>query len=608
MVAQCVLNDELVLHLEKNDMLIRVLLILNLFASAGVKSQVLQWEKAHQRGYQHKLLQVYTTQSGDVILLSKVQRSNSTIFHSEVMRIGWDGNLTWNEQGFSDRLFPTNPLQLGKLMGMGLSSMDCDWCGVGYSPSWSLLPIETQNIQTTSFISSVYELNFSVTVDHSQAKPTGFFYASNGDYLAFGRRVFFRNDSTGNLNTYTLSKADTLSEPILYVTASNQEDLGFAITPTQAGFIDTSGIFTPQFSFGFTVDSVGSIESNSEFLLYSANSAYVLSDAFQLVDSVQWFSHLDQCRSLAYQNQTFHLLGTQNGALWVKSISNNQLVGSFEPDTQKVDFRLLAASPSADKFMLIGYETSVHNDHLVVQMYGSEAPELEKTNYNLAITEVVEKPIEAISCIPNAPNPELFIYHKYAAMVKVNNLGLDTVSRFYLNGYWEEVAYYPTYVCSAMNCRDSVLSIEFGNMPIPPGEFVWVEVSFLEGRSPIEVQPFCVWVSTPDGQPDRVPEDDQICLDIVLSTESKEMKQEAFQLWPNPTNHGFRIQHNFNGKQNLIKFIDLQGRLLASFPSAALDEWFALPPNVSAGMYIVQLFDQEALVGTRKLMIQPDKN
>lgn len=589
-------------------MLIRVLFIISLFASTGIQSQVLQWEKAHQRGYQHKLQQVFTTQSGEVILLSKVQRSQSTIFHSEVMRISWDGIITWSEQGFSDHLFPSNPSQASELMGMGISPLNCSWCAVGYSPSWSLLPIETQNIQTTNFISSVYEMDFDITIDQSQTKPTGYFYASNGDFLAFGKNVFFRNDWIGNQYSYTLSKADTLSEPLLYVTASDQEDIGFAITPTQAGFIDTSGIFTPQFNFGFTVDSVGSIDSNSEFLLYSANSAYVLSDAFQLVDSVQWLPHLDQCRSLAYQNQTFHLLGTQNGALWVKSISSNLVVGSFEPDTQKVDFRLLAASPSADKFMLIGYETSVHNDHLVVQMYGSEAPELEKTNYNLAVTEVVEKPIEAFSCLPNAPNPEFYIYHKYAAMVKVSNLGLDTVSRFYLNGYWEEVAYYPTSICALMNCRDSVLSIEFENLPIPPGEFVWVEVSFLEGLSPIQVQPFCVWVSTPDGQPDRVPEDDQICLDIVLSTNAAEPHRRDFQILPNPAKNGFRIQHNFNGKESLIKLIDLQGRLLASFPSATLDEWFALPPNVSAGMYIVQLFENETLVGSKKLMVQHDKN
>lgn len=587
---------------------IRVLFIISLFVSIGLHSQVLQWEKAHQRGYQHKLKQIFTTQNGEVVLLSKVQRSQSIIFHSEVMRIGWDGTLTWSEQGFSDHLFPSNPSQAGELMGMGISPSNCSWCAVGYSPSWSLLPISTQDIQTTNFIASVYDLNFDITIDYSQTKPTGFFYASNGDFLAFGENVFYRNDWMGNEYSYTLSKADTLSEEVLYVTASSQSDLGIAITPTQVGFIDTSGVFTPQVNLGFTVDSVGSIDSNSEFLLYSANSAYVLSDAFQLVDSVQWLPHFDQCRSMTYQNQTFHLLGTQNGVLWVKSISNNQVVGSFEPDTQKVDFRLLASSPSGDKFMLIGYETSVQNDHLVIQMYGSEAQELEKTNYNLAVTEVVEKPIEAISCIPNAPNPEFFIYHKYATMVKVSNLGLDTISRFYLNGYWEQVAYYPSFICSLMNCRDSVLTQEFENLPIPPGEFVWVEVSFLEGLSPIQVQPFCVWVSTPDGQPDRVPEDDQICLDIVLSTEKQEKKQAAFQLWPNPTNNGFRIQHNLNGGEHLAKLVDMQGRLLASFPVFASDAWIALPENISAGIYMVQLFNKETLLGTKKLLVQPDRN
>jgi hypothetical protein len=394
----------------------------------------------------------------------------------------------------------------------------------------------------------------------------------------------------------------------LYVTASSQEDLGLAITPTQAGFIDTSGIFTPQFNFGFTVDSVGSIDSNSEFLLYSANSAYVLSDAFQLVDSVQWLPYLDQCRSLAYQNQTFHLLGTQNGALWVKSISNNQAVGSFEPDTQKVDFHFIAVSPQGNQWMLVGQETAVPNIHTVVQVYGADDIGYIKSNHNLSVSAVVEKPVEEIVCGPGSVMPEMTIYYKYSAMVKVSNLGSDTVSRFYLNGTWEEVSFYPMFVCGLMNCRDSVLSEEFVNTPIAPGEFVWVEVSFREGRSPIQVQPFCVWVSTPDGQPDRVPEDDQICLDIVLSTNTEESDRRDFQILPNPAKNGFRIQHNFNGKENLIKLIDLQGRLLASFPSATSDEWFALPPNVSVGMYIVQLFENETLVGSKKLMVQLDKN
>ena len=55
------------------------------------------------------------------------------------------------------------------------------------------------------------------------------------------------------MNSYTLVRADSLSETVLYVGASNQADWGFAVTPAQAGFIDTAGVFSPQLDFGFTV-------------------------------------------------------------------------------------------------------------------------------------------------------------------------------------------------------------------------------------------------------------------------------------------------------------------------------------------------------------------
>jgi len=425
---------------------LRLFIALTLILTLKANAQVLQWEKAHQRGYQHELRQVFTTRDGEVLLLSKVQRSQSKIYEFEVLHVGWDGTLEWNETGLAERVFPLNPPQPGKVMGMGAAPMNCSRCAVGYSPSWSLQTLNLQDIQANFFGASVYMMDIDIPWNFEPQLPRGYFYASNADYLAFGSSIFYRNAWDENMNSYTLVRADSLSETVLYVGASNQADWGFAVTPTQAGFIDTAGVFSPQFDFGFTVDSVGALDSDTAMLLYSASKVYVLSNAFTWVDSLDWQSHLDACRSISYRAGTFHALGEQNGQVWVKSFSNNTLVGSFAPDTQKVDFRYVTVAAQGDRWMLIGTETSVPNKHVVIHVYGAEDVGYLQSNLNLAVVEVVEKPVEVISCLPNAPNPEYYEYHQYAAMVKVQNMGSDSVFSFYLNGTWTEVTYYPTFV------------------------------------------------------------------------------------------------------------------------------------------------------------------
>ena len=580
------------------------LIVFNVLLSVLGNAQVLQWEKAHQRGYQHELRQVFTTRDGEVLLLSKVQRSQTRIFHSEVLRIGWDGTLEWNELGLAERLIPANPPQIGQLMGIGSTPLNCNWCAVGYSPSWSLEVISPQSLQTNTFRSSEYLMNIDIPWNNAPQLPRGYFYASNGDYLAFGSDVYFRNAFNGNVQNYTLIKADTLEETLLYVGASNQADRGFAVTPTQAGFIDTAGVFSPQLDFGFTVDSVGVLDSDTTMLLYSASKVYLLSDSFAWLDSLDWQAHLDACRSIGYREGTFHALGEQNGQVWVKSFNNNTLVGSFAPDTQKVDFRFLAVSPQGDRWMLIGTETSVPNKHVVIQVCGAEDVNYTKSNLNLAVIELVENPVEVISCLPNAPNPEYYEYHQYSAMVKVQNMGDDSVSSFYLNGTWEEVSYYPTFVCNLMNCRDSVLAIEFIDTPIAPGDFVWVEVSFREGLQPITVQPVCVWVSTPNGQPDRVPEDDQLCKDIVLSVPEAERSPAGFTLQPNPSAGTVQVRHSCTSKACRVALYDVQGRCILRQPITGAEAWMTLPERLPAGLYMVQLFSNDNLIGTQPLMLQ----
>lgn len=585
------------------DMVFRLFIVFSLLGAFHAKAQFLQWEKAHQTGYQHEINQVFTTEDGEVLLLSKVQRSQSTIFHSEILRIGWDGALEWNESGLAERLLPAYPAQTGQVMGIGSTPSNCNWCAVGYSPSWSLEVIMPQSLQTNTFRSSEYMMDIDIPWSMTSQLPKGYFYASNGDYLAFGSDVYFRNAFNGNAQNYTLVIADTLEETLLYVGASEHSDKGFAVTATQAGFIDTVGVFSPQFDFGFTVDSVGALDSDTAILLYSSGKAYLISSSFAWMDSLDWQAHLDVCRSLTYRNGTFHALGEQNGQVWVKSFSNNAVLGSFAPDTQKVDFRFLAVSPQSDRWMLIGTETAVPNKHAVIQVYGIEDFGYVRSNHNLAVVELVEKPVEVISCLPSAPNPEYYNYHVYSVMVKVQNMGSESVSSFYLNGTWNEVTYYPTFICNLMNCRDSVLAVEFTNTPIAPGDFVWVEVSFREGLFPIEVQPVCVWVSTPNAKPDRVPEDDQLCKDIVLSTAEVEHNSTKFILQPNPSNGALQISHNLTAQPLTVAITDLQGRVLLRKAMSDNLQWIELPENMRSGMYLVSLYASEMHLETKRFVV-----
>jgi len=571
-----------------------------------MNAQFLQWEKAHQQGYNHSLVSTLNGPDGKVWVLSKVQRSQSLVSHSEILSIDWDGTMSFDDEGFSEALYINPYNSTGSVMGIGANRILCDWCGVGYHQYWCLFSYDAMNVLPYNRVCP--DINHwdwpigSFGFDRVLTEPTGFFVASNGDLFSAGTTELVRYSEGLSPTEFNPLYFDTLDIELLLLAQGIEENQGIALTANQAGILDTSGMFTPAIDFSFTIDSVKHFQEENTFVLFSESTLRIMNNQFQLIDSVQIDVYFDSLKHAIYKSGKFFILGALSGEISVKTIQNNILINTFLPDTTDVDFRMLAVAPDEQKFMLIGYEsTHVPNNHLVIQVYGNEDVNYLKTQHNLAITAVNEAPVETLPC-PSAWSPFQPNIKYYSAYVQVSNTGSETINSFYINATWDSVSFYPFNVCpELMDCRKNVLSNHVVDQPINPDESVWVFVTFHEGPRDFISQPVCYWVSTPNDQPDRNPADDQWCEIIYLGVDDN-LKQDNWQVYPNPATNNITIETSKFKLNSDVIIMDMQGRVIWKNRLSNSSETFALP-NIATGIYQIQLNTNNEFTQMKRLLI-----
>ncbi len=533
-------------------------LVIFTLLSLNTQAQQLQWEKVIQKGWEHEILSQFQLDNGKVVLHALTHASGSKVKDNELIHIDWDGTYSDSAYWFVERwtkLSQSNN-EPEKLIGVGNSEYVC---AMDVVLPWGYWDFNILNADTKELLNQAdprqYYSEHNLFIDYTEYPfCDGAFMSSTGSWIAIGDTMFQRVHGVQyECNAFL----DTLPISLLCLFPF-QEDLGLAFSQHAVYSLDTNANMSEINAFNFTIDSVTTTYSDTNYLLICPDTFRISDQSGNILDQLARVDLIDSIYQVSYKENQFWVLGELNNSVVLNSYENGLFISSFPIDTSKAQFIRFALNPNNQQFMLIGYESAVINKHLLMQVYDINAPSIVKSNENIALTGV-----DMISVTPSyCGNPFLHAYLYYIQYdITIENRSDSVIQSLFINSQWEP-SWINVYGCN-LYCYDYQKTLNKSNLNLAPGASAILPFSIVVSSS-LSPLPICFWTSTPNGQPDRDPSDDQICFDIPLGLDEINLENNEIRAYPNPTQDitHFIFPENWTNKKIDYCISDLTGRKL----------------------------------------------
>jgi hypothetical protein len=537
----------------------------------SVHAQQLHWEKTIQNSYEQEISNVINLSNDKVVL--KYRRH----FSEKLVRPLLHAELTWVGSIIFYNDYPAESINEvfdtsgnSNLLTIGSNRYLCDWCGTGFYGEWQFFMKNTQSsdLELTSgyggySLDTLMQGHYGYLLGNFPI-PSGGFLGDNNEFIAVGEHYFFRI-KLGEFNNIEDVKIDSLNDSVigLFPTLNNT---GIAFSENSIFSLNSDGQSTVIQTFPFTIDSVSKGRTNTDFLCISTDTFRIIDQSGIILDEFFANDYADEVIQVSPSANGFRMLFKSANSLYLNEYVNNQVVNSFQPDTNKIDFKRFIFNTLEDEFMLFGYETSVINKHIVLQKYGALTNGFEPSNNNLAVVSLEGVNTFASNCVGAGAPPGVnfpIAFTRLQLRVGVKNTSDVPINSFYLNSDYDFTGVFLNPFLCAISCQDSQFSHEFTDT-IQPGETMLVDLWFLNGNDTNSVFPICVWVSSPNSQIDRDPLDDMQCIDIALGIEEDGYENQSLLIYPNPSHDyiQYELPQGFHSSETSIDIYDISGRLI----------------------------------------------
>jgi hypothetical protein len=548
-------------------------LVITVLIGFGISAhaQVIHWEKVIQNSYEQEIADVINLSNDKVVL--KYQNHLSALdiqpfMHAE---IAWDGTIGYFDNYPAEHImeaFDSNGD--AKLLSIGSDRYLCDWCATGFYGEWQFF---MKNPQTSALelmssygsysLDTLFQGHYNYLLGNFPF-PKGGFVGPNNEFVGVSGHRFFRVkvDVVGNIDDIRI---DSLNENVigLFPTINNT---GIAFSANSLFSLDSDAQSTLIQSFPFTIDSVAKGRSATDFLCISADTFRIIDQSGIILDEFFASDYADAVIQVSPSANGFRMLFKSANSLYLNEYVNDQVINSFQPDTNKIDFKRFIFNTLEDEFMLLGYETSVINKHIVLQKYGALGNGFVPSNNNLAVVSLEGVNTFASNCVGAGAPPGLnfpIAYTRLQIRVGVKNNSDVAINSFYLNSDYDFTGVFLNRFLCPINCEDSQFSYKYTET-IQPGQTKEVELWFLNGNDTNGVFPVCVWVSSPNSEIDRDPADDMQCIDITVGINNLAYENQAVLIYPNPSHDyiQYELPQGFHSSETSIDIFDISGRLI----------------------------------------------
>jgi hypothetical protein len=503
----------------------------------STQAQQIHWEKTIQNSYEQEIANVINLSNDKVVLKYRSQFSEKIIRPFVHAEISWDGTVGYYNDypaEYINEVYDSSGNS--KLLSIGSNRYLCDWCATGFYGEWQFFMKnpQTSNMELTSgyggySLDTLMQGHYGYLLGNFPL-PSGGFLGANNEFIAVGEHYFFRIklDEFNNLEDI---KIDSIYDSVigLFPTLNNS---GIAFSENSIFSLDSDGQSILIQTFPFTIDSVSKGRTSTDFLCISTDTFRIIDQNGNILDAFYAGDFADEVIQVSPSTNGFRMLFKSANALYLNEYVSNQLSSSFQPDTNKINFKRFIYNSLEDEFMLLGYETSVINKHIVLQKYGAIANGFEPSNNNLAVFSLEGVNTFASNCVGAGAPPGLNLpiaYTRLQIRVGVKNTSDVAINSFYLNSDYDFTGVFLNRFLCGISCEDSQFSNKYTDT-IQPGETKQFDMWFLNGNDTNGIFPICVWVTSPNFKIDRNPTDDIIQYELPQGFHSSETSIDIYDI------------------------------------------------------------------------------
>jgi hypothetical protein len=580
-------------------------------------AQQLQWEKVYQKGFTHEIKDVKRLPGDKYLIVEDYLASDYRYSYVNQLIIDSVGIVTSIEtfhEGYRriNQLVGSEPqlISIGKETGYG-----CNWCALGYPEEWTVAKFNLMTFEYEPFYWYFDEYNiieqtenWVLTSNGHFPEPVGFFFTNDSIATIAGDSGIVRisyDIENEVINSYKLLETTIQVKGLFQYSDSS----GIAFTQDAIYSMNSYGEVEFLLQLPFSIDSIVNAPEIGNFICYSGNSIKYLDSDGNILNDLIPENYFDVVKQFEINATGFRGLGWIDNEIHLKEFVNSLEVLDFIPDTSKFEIQQFAFNETGDAFYLFGNESAVDNKHLLIQKYSNATSSFTKSEFNLGLSDLVGvntvlyycKPPMADEWYPNNTWPLRATY--ISADVTVTNFSAISVDTFYLNGDYEFQGTFPYYntVCN-VGCGDSYFSKLFIEH-LEPNESKVIRFGFLNGNDALTPLPICVWVTSPNMQPDRNPLDDKSCISVTVGQEEIEAQNSKVYIYPNPAYNQLTLRTDAADHITSISIVDSRGRIVLSQTSSTnLTE-----VNVSTltnGLYFIQIQQKSGKVSSERIIVQ----
>jgi len=595
--------------------IILILLCLGSFA------QELQWERVYQKGFSHEILDFRLLQGEDFIVLQDYLPDD---YRSKVKTYFLLDSLDVNDYFYavSTDYYRITETQAGEkefvTLGVENSGYGCYWCSLGNPYEWVF---SKNNLNNNECLFSnqlwEYELlyeeleNWPVGEWGNFLKPIGYFELGDSIMIISHENGFARiayNGEEQMINAYDLGIHSVSLKGLFQL----NDTTGLAFSQDGVYHMNELGELEFVAALSYSIDTIFQSNEQGYFICQTGDSLRYIDELGTIINELNPTDYFDSVFQFDIKASGYQGLGMIDNAIHLKENINSNDVLDFIPDTSKFHIKRFQFSADNSAFYLLGYESAVDNKHLLMQKFSIEPSDYLKSNLDIALTSIEALNTIAINCKPYYadewyPGREWPIQYSIIPLrLVVTNLSDTVINSFFINSDYEFQGQEPLYSSSAfcsIYCRDSHFSqIYSDTVSMQPGESKTIYYNVINGTDTITPLPLCIWVTSPNFQPDRNPNNDKVCLQIQVGFEELEVNFEALMIYPNPTNDRLSIQTSEGELINTIEIFDYLGKSVLRQNESNTIQTIDVS-TLSAGLYLINLFEKSGKVYSRKFIV-----
>jgi len=536
-----------------------IIIMLSVVFSKHANAQDLPFEKTFKNAYNHTVVGTHKTPAGNYLVSTLSRPSLYLIELSYAFLFDSLGNQLWMKETMNPYFsIVWNYAENREEYIFHGPPIFCDWCATGFYGEWNFFIIDENGNQLHNDYLNYYlaeqpqPQGLLEELNYFYPECVGSMLLENYAVVGIGKRFFQKLSSSGTVVHFNSLPVDILGTQQFAIDKALAFGLDYVYVLNSDGSLDSLNPLT------FEVQKTSYIDESHVLVQSTSNTYHVVDTMGTVLYNFNPVPDFDSIIHILFRNEKFWIMGENANGVEIRNYSEADGYG-FVQVIDTLDFRPVTFELWDNHFMLIGYETKLKNQHLVIKGIVYNEAEAVINFLDVGITEMIT-PVVYITPYQQAPSMN---YTSASIQLRVKNNSNVSIDSLWINGKWSG----PMFWMAPNNCYAPIASKIYKNLNLSPSQDTILNFGNIQisNANSLLNGTVCFWTSLPNSKRDLISENDEACsFEYVLSTTNIDFS-ETIHIFPNPSIDFLQIQFTAEPKNQLqVQIYDLTGRLVQS--------------------------------------------